>query len=466
MARSEKIQNQGKLTQLEEDIIRTTAELFTTTERMDMEKKTMAERMEKEISETEQNLSGQFRNITEQADSAERLSAERQNTIETLEATLTCQKSRILHLEQKSRQDETLRKHLHESIQELKGNIRVMCRVRPPLGNESMDGISHIFPSPQELLIEVSGGKDVTGCPTPKLVHPFKFDRVFGPSVSQGSVFEEISHLVQSSLDGYNCCIFAYGQTGSGKTYTMEGGSDPENQEARGMISRAVQQVFKASDRLKPQGWIYEMHASFLEIYNDTIIDLLVKNPNAKTLDLKHDQNGKTTVPDLTAVKVKTPARVFDLLARATSNRATAETSMNPHSSRSHSVFQLFIVGNNSVTGETVEGLLNLIDLAGSEKLEQSKVDGITKKETIHINQSLSTLSRVISAIAKNEKHIPYRNSKLTFLLQNSLGGSAKTIMFVNISPAIENLKETLSSLRFATTVNSCEIGTAKKNTK
>jgi len=211
------------------------------------------------------------------------------------------------------------------------------------------------------------------------------------------------------------------------------------------------------------------MHASFLEIYNDTICDLLCKDPNrkGKALEAKHDpKTNKTLVPDLTLVKVATYARVYDLLRRATTNRATAETNMNHCSSRSHSIFQLQITGKNSITGESVEGLLNLIDLAGSEKLDQSGASGVTKVETIAINSSLTNLGNVISAVANNQKHIPYRNCQLTYLLQNSIGGNSKTMMFVNISPAAENIKETLNSLIFATKVNACDIGTARKSTK
>jgi len=139
---------------------------------------------------------------------------------------------------------------------------------------------------------------------------------------------------------------------------------------------------------------------------------------------------------------------------------------MNDRSSRSHSVFQLRLVGKNTITGEKCNGLLNLIDLAGSERLQASGSTGDRLTETKNINKSLSCLGDVITALANNDQHIPYRNSKLTFLLQNSLGGNSKTLMFVNISPATSSLSESLSSLRFATKVNACEIGTAKKNIK
>jgi len=269
-------------------------------------------------------------------------------------------------------------------------------------------------------------------------------------------------------LDGFNCCIFAYGQTGSGKTFTMEGTQDRENETTRGMIARAVEQVFRVSRGLKLLGWKYSMKASFLEIYHDTIFDLLLKGNKDRdlALELKLDpETGACFLPDLTLVDVTTPEKVFELLECASKNRVTGKTNMNDRSSRSHSIFQLQITGHNSKTGEIVKGILNLIDLAGSEKLKQSGAVGDAKKEAISINTSLTFLSNCISALAAGQQP-NYRNSKLTRLLQNSLGGNSKTLMFVNLSPASQNVKESSNSLQFAKKVNQCEIGVAKKSSK
>jgi len=233
----------------------------------------------------------------------------------------------------------------------------------------------------------------------------------------------------------------------------MEGPNNPD-EETMGMIPRAVQMIFDTATRLREQGWVYEFQASFLEIYNEKLRDLLVSDTIDEKLrpklDIKHTKETcSTTVTNLTYVKVMHARQVGDLLSRASRNRAVAATQCNERSSRSHSVFQLQIRGENQLTSESVSGLLNLIDLAGSERLSSSKAANERLVETVNINKSLSSLGKVIMALANKESHIPYRDSKLTFLLQNSLGGNSKTLMFVNVSPAISDLNESLKSVSF-----------------
>lgn len=298
--------------------------------------------------------------------------------------------------------------------------------------------------------------------------YEFAFDKVFNPDSTQGQVFEEICQLVQSALDGYNVCIFAYGQTGSGKTFTMEGPSQ-FSPEQTGMIPRAVVQIFESTQDLISKGWQYEFEASFLEIYNETIRDLLGNNSDDQKHDIKMTGSADkkdVMVTNLTTVMVTSEDQVHELLRKASHNRAVAETKCNERSSRSHSVFRLKISGVNKHTQEACIGTLNLVDLAGSERLKDSGSEGARLKETQAINKSLSTLSKVIMAIANKDGYIPYRESKLTYLLQNSLGGNSKTLMFVNVSPKEECFQETLNSLRFATKVNQCNIGTAQKKAK
>lgn len=386
------------------------------------------------------------------------------DTLEQSHAMIAHLSAEMNTLKGKLHAGETARRKLHNDLQELKGNIRVFCRVRPLLANEVGGGVrvpgGHGIGEPEDIIIE-QPSEGATGVATVK-TNPFMFDKVFGADTNQQVVFEEIAQLVQSALDGFRVCIFAYGQTGSGKTFTMEG-----NHEHLGVIPRAVQQIFEHANHLKERGWSFSFEVSFLEIYNETIRDLLNEreDTNNSNHEIRHNGN-KTTVTDLTVQPVETVDSVLNLLTVAGRNRAVAETLCNDRSSRSHSVFSMRISGSSSVTNESVEGLLNLIDLAGSERLSSSGSTGDRLKETQAINKSLSALGDVIAAIAAKESHIPFRNSKLTYLLQNSLGGNCKTLMFVNVSPAAQSIGETLCSLRFATKVNSCHIGTARRNAK
>uniref|UniRef100_A0ACD5UQG7 Uncharacterized protein n=1 Tax=Avena sativa TaxID=4498 RepID=A0ACD5UQG7_AVESA len=368
---------------------------------------------------------------------------------------------RLTEAEQKNLDGEKLRKKLHNTILELKGNIRVFCRVRPLLSNES-GAVS--YPKSGENI-----GRGV------ELMHntqaySFAFDKVFDHSASQEDVFTEISQLVQSALDGYKVCIFAYGQTGSGKTHTMMG--NPEVHDLKGLIPRSLEQIFQTSQCLISQGWKYKMQASMLEIYNETIRDLLATNRTSvqdgvvSKYNIKHDANGNTQVSELTVVDVRSINEVSSLLKRAAQSRSVGKTQMNEESSRSHCVFTLRIFGVNEGTDQQVQGVLNLIDLAGSERLNKSGVTGDRLKETQAINKSLSCLADVIFSIAKKDEHIPFRNSKLTYLLQPCLGGDSKTLMFVNLSPESSSTSESICSLRFAARVNSCEIGIPRRQTQ
>lgn len=397
-------------------------------------------------------------------------SQQKSDIIAKLEDTIRGLQDNMAALESKLRSEETIRRELHNTIQELKGNIRVFCRVRPMLASEeSQRSCAFSFGQDERELVVESTSLNETICGNKKAApkHEFMFDKVFTPSSSQGDVFGEISQLIQSALDGYNVCIFAYGQTGSGKTFTMEGNHG--DHEAKGMIPRALEQVFRTSQDLREKGWQYTIEASFLEIYNETIRDLLGSGDSNTKHEIKIVNPGNTggacevTVTNVKTVTVTSETQVYSLLEKATQNRAVAATQCNERSSRSHSVFRLKLVGENQLTGEKCQGTLNLIDLAGSERLSQSCSTGERLRETKNINKSLSNLGNVIMALANKEQHIPYRNSKLTFLLQNSLGGNSKSLMFVNISPKEESLQETLCSLRFATKVNQCNIGTAQK---
>ncbi|PNY17520.1 kinesin-like protein, partial [Trifolium pratense] len=378
---------------------------------------------------------------------------------------------RLADAEYKLIEGEKLRKELHNTILELKGNIRVFCRVRPLLPDESCSTEGKIISYPSSM---EAAGRGIELAQNGQK-HSFTFDRVFAPDASQQEVFTEISQLVQSALDGYKVCIFAYGQTGSGKTYTMMG--RPGHPGEKGLIPRSLEQIFQTRQSQQPQGWKYEMQVSMLEIYNETIRDLLSTNKSSsdatrvdngtpgKQYTIKHDANGNTHVSDLTVVDVQSVKEVAFLLNQAANSRSVGKTQMNEQSSRSHFVFTLRIYGVNESTDQQVQGVLNLIDLAGSERLSRSGSTGDRLKETQAINKSLSSLSDVIFALAKKEDHIPFRNSKLTYLLQPCLGGDSKTLMFVNVAPDNASAGESLCSLRFASRVNACEIGTPRRTT-
>lgn len=311
--------------------------------------------------------------------------------------------------------EETLRRKLHNQVQELKGNIRVFCRARPALPTDLVDATAKINYPDDDVdakEIEVMGleEKSSLGNITTKK-NSFAFDRVFGPTSQNEEVFNEISQLVQSALDGYNVCIFCYGQTGSGKTFTMSSKD--------GMIPRAVYQIYDTAKSLTEKGWTYHMEGSFIEVYNENLNDLLGKAEeiDKKKHEIKHDlQKGKTTITNIETVDLDSPGKVETILSRASSNRSVAATEANERSSRSHSVFILRLFGENAATGEKSEGTLNLVDLAGSERLGHSQATGERLKETQNINKSLSCLGDVIGALGqgKDGAHVPYRNSKVS----------------------------------------------------
>jgi kinesin family protein C1 len=226
----------------------------------------------------------------------------------------------------------------------------------------------------------------------------------------------------------------------------------------QGMIPRTLTKIYQESNRLKEKGWEYEIEAEFIEIYNDTLQDLLNLGTK-KTLEIKKDPAGNTYITNTKRVAVKSEAAIRRVLEMARGNRTTASTNANERSSRSHSVFMLHLHGTHTVTGEEIHGVLNLIDLAGSERVALSGAKGDRLKEAQAINKSLSALGDVIEALNKpNGAHVPYRNSKLTYLLHSSLGGDSKVLMFVNINPASASCAETLSSLRFAAKVNTTQL--------
>ncbi|CAK9168033.1 unnamed protein product [Ilex paraguariensis] len=347
------------------------------------------------------------------------------------------------------------RKRLYNEVIELKGNIRVFCRCRPLNQDEITNGSTSVidFDSSQENELQITCSDSSR--------KQFKFDHIFRPEDNQEAVFAQTMPIVTSVLDGYNVCIFAYGQTGTGKTFTMEG-----TPEKRGVNYRTLEELFRMSNE-RSSILRYELFVSMLEVYNEKIRDLLVEDCSqpAKKLEIKQSAEGTQEVPGLVEAHVYGTDEVWELLKSGSQARSVGSTSANELSSRSHCLLRVTVMGENLMNGQRTRSHLWLVDLAGSERVGRIEVEGERLKESQFINKSLSALGDVISALASKTTHVPYRNSKLTHMLQSSLGGDCKTLMFVQISPSSADLGETLCSLNFASRVRGIEHGPARKQT-
>ncbi|CAB1339672.1 unnamed protein product [Coregonus sp. 'balchen'] len=340
----------------------------------------------------------------------------------------------------KYKREMNLRKKCHNELVRLKGNIRVFCRVRPVCRGErdSAENMVSFDPDDDALLYLSNKGKLMT----------FELDKVF----------QEVQSLVTSCIDGFNVCIFAYGQTGSGKTYTMEGvAKDP------GINQRALRLLFSEVTEKAPD-WDFKITVSMVEIYNETLRNLLGDNQGEK-LDIKMnpDGSGQLYVPGLTEFTVQSPEDINRVFELGHMNRATACTNLNEHSSRSHALLIITVAGFNSSTGHRTQGKLNLVDLAGSERIAKSGAEGSRLREAQCINKSLSALGDVINALRSRHSHVPFRNSRLTYLLSDSLSGDSKTLMMVQVSPLVSNMSESVCSLKFAQRVRTIELGNATR---
>lgn len=387
------------------------------------------------------------------------------------------------------------------------GNFKVVIRVRPPLPRElesdrpfqnviQVDSSGH--------LLTVTENSKPTGMDPSNMAmygsQVFSFDHVYDQHCTQSTVYENTAKaVVESSLEGYNATIFAYGQTGTGKTYTMEGFNSAGLVEERGIIPRAIEQIFQHISSNVSARTRFLVRASYLQIYNETISDLL--KPERNNLTIREDKKRGVFVEGLSEWVVRSPEEIYGLMERGGAMRATGSTRMNEMSSRSHAVF--IIIAEQSRTSyvdtqgnelspeeftslvnayqsrlgpnksgkhaqgrlqrghPSIEsmirqsfkvGKLNLVDLAGSERVRLSGATGQRLEESKKINQSLSALGNVIAALTdfRGRQHIPYRDSKLTRILEDSLGGNCKTTMMAMISPAQEAMIESLSTLKFA----------------
>nr|BAE90819.1 unnamed protein product [Macaca fascicularis] len=312
-------------------------------------------------------------------------------------------------------------------------SIKVLCRFRPLNQVEILRGDKFIpiFQGDDSVVI---GGK------------PYVFDRVFPPNTTQEQVYHACAmQIVKDVLAGYNGTIFAYGQTSSGKTHTMEGKlHDPQ---LMGIIPRIARDIFNHIYSMD-ENLEFHIKVSYFEIYLDKIRDLL--DVTKTNLSVHEDKNRVPFVKGCTERFVSSPEEILDVIDEGKSNRHVAVTNMNEHSSRSHSIFLINIKQENMETEQKLSGKLYLVDLAGSEKVSKTGAEGAVLDEAKNINKSLSALGNVISALAEGTKsYVPYRDSKMTRILQDSLGGNCRTTMFICCSPSSYNDAETKSTLMF-----------------
>ncbi|XP_057193740.1 kinesin heavy chain [Triplophysa rosa] len=312
-------------------------------------------------------------------------------------------------------------------------NIKVLCRFRPLNQSENLRGDKFI-PTFQGADTVIVGAK------------PYVFDRVFPANCTQEQVYNACAkQIVKDVLEGYNGTIFAYGQTSSGKTYTMEGKLHDPN--GRGIIPRISEDIFNHIYTMD-ENLEFHIKVSYFEIYMDKIRDLL--DVSKTNLAVHEDKNRVPYVKGCTERFVSSPEEVMDVIDEGKSKRHVAVTNMNEHSSRSHSIFLINIKQEHVETEQKLCGKLYLVDLAGSEKVSKTGAEGSVLDEAKNINKSLSALGNVISALAEGTKtHVPYRDSKMTRILQDSLGGNCRTTMFICCSPSAFNDAETKSTLMF-----------------
>ncbi|KAF2493357.1 kinesin-domain-containing protein [Lophium mytilinum] len=316
--------------------------------------------------------------------------------------------------------------------------IKVVARFRPQNKVELASGGDSIVSFETDDTCNIQSG-EASGA--------FTFDRVFDMASRQADVFDfSIRSTVDDILNGYNGTVFAYGQTGAGKSYTMMG-NDIDDEEGKGVIPRIVNQIF-ASIMSSGSNMEFMVQVSYMEIYMERIRDLLA--PQNDNLPVHEDKTRGVYVKGLLEVYVTSVDEVYEVLRRGGMARAVAATNMNQESSRSHSIFVITIQQKNVETGSAKRGQLFLVDLAGSEKIGKTGASGQTLEEAKKINKSLSALGMVINSLTDGKStHVPYRDSKLTRILQESLGGNSRTTLIINCSPSSYNDQETLGTLRF-----------------
>lgn len=339
-------------------------------------------------------------------------------------------------LENEINNQKFMQKKLKSKILDLQNNIQVFVRCKPKV---EKNGKTLLIESMNDLNPKyvMNGNQIITDAEKKKSI--FEFDKIFLPEDNQMDVFDEINGLIHGFIQGYNVCVFAYGQTGSGKTYTMLGDSIME-----GIIPKSINYIF---EELK--GLQYEIEIKILEIYNESVKDLITEEI-IKNAELEKK-----------GIIIKSKDEIMKYIQESMKNKITKATQCNEFSSRSHSIYSLKL--KIMKEKEFSESTINFIDLAGSERIKESLVEGARLKETQNINKSLLNLKIVFNSIINRDKHIPYRDSKLTYILKNSLLNKSKILMLLNVSIEDKDYQETLCSLRFGQVVGNVNVGRGVK---
>ena len=371
-----------------------------------------------------------------------KLLIERENyktiNLRELKESLINEQEKVNILNSKLKNEKYLRRKIHNRYMYLRGNLRVMCRVRPFLPNEKINRKSQL----ETMLIN---NDSISIFQDNKTDKNFEYDYIFDMKSTQDDVYEEVTLLIQSMVQGNNICIIAYGQTCTGKTYTIQG-PDSKNP---GIAPRAARELFAILNTFSKSNFFQSIRLSLtiIEIYNEQIYNLLEEStPN---LNMYEDASGNLIIPDLNPILINNFDEANKLFKLAARFRHTSTTEFNDRSSRSHCIFsfQLKLTGKD---GRIIRSILHIIDLAGSERISKSNnKDEKIRKEAICINLSLHSLSTVLNSIALKANHIPYRDSKLTHFLKDSLNENYNILLLLHVSPHIRDLPETISTLQF-----------------
>lgn len=328
------------------------------------------------------------------------------------------------------------KKRLYNELLTAKGNIKVFCRTRPLFEDEGPSVVEF----PDDYTIRVNTGDDSISNPK----KDYEFDRVYGPHVGQAEFFTDVQPFVQSALDGHNVSIFAYGQECSGKSHTMEGSSHD-----RGLYARCFEELFDVSNSDTTSTSRFNFFVTVVDLYNDQMTDLLSKSENGQPKG------------DLVQEKVDNPVEFSKVIKRALQNRSGDKNKINV----SHLIITIHIYYDNLITGENLYSKLSLVDLAGSQTLGLEDDNGDHTTDMLHVMKSLSALGDVLASLTSKKEDVPYENSMLTQILSDSLGGSSKTLVIVNICPDVSNLSETLSSLNFSARARNAVLSLGNRDT-